>query len=332
MDPGFQSVFVDPVDHSALEFEGTHVDGRWMDGWLRSEHGALWPVRAGIPDFVRRAIPGAIWKYGQIREMLDNGQFERNWSSREGLRNSPHVVAALRRAAAGSQPIIDVASGPGGGAMPTILQANPRACVMVTDAGTPVVHGWREHLGTEHPELNVSFAGFDLAHMPFRDDSVDVITSVGGFSNVHEQTAAWREAGRVLKPEGLIVAAEAFWDPDGLRRLAEARRRSDGSRSRGRSFTERLLRSRLGDARRAKSPGLIVTERSQAAGLTIVEEVVGEGRPVRANDNDWSRDAVRLGIEVWLRSQLYVLTKRGDRARTTSIARRPQASVTRTAP
>ena len=289
MEPVFQSMFVDPGDRSPLEFDGTLISGRWCDGWLRSGSGDIWPVRAGIPDFVRRAVDGARWQYAGVRSLLNNGQYRRNWAGQNGLAgDSSPFVKEVRGAALAGEPIVDVASGPGGGAMPFILQLNPDAHVLAVDAGTPVLHGWREFLASVRRGSGACFAGLDFARAPLRDDSVAVMTSIAGFSSIgNDPSRAWREAARVLRPGGRVLAMEMWWDRDGCRRLAEA----------------------LDDPRIASSDGLAIRDRIQAAGLHIEAEWAGAGRPVGAHDNELAAKAVELGIEVWLRQGRYVVRK-----------------------
>ena len=288
MDAVFQPLFVDPIDHASLRFDGAWTNGMWQDGWLHSENDAIWPVRAGIPDFVRRAFDGARWTYADVRGLLAGGQYRRNWEGQNGLpRDTSGFGQAVRRAAIGCEPIVDVASGPGGGAMPFIVQLNPDAHVLAVDAGTPVLYGWREYLAAERPDAKVSFAGFDFTHAPFRDDSIGIITSICGFSNIIDQSRAWREAARILKPDGEILAFEMYWDPDGRKRLADA----------------------LAEPHIASDDGLTIRDRIEAAGLVIKEEFLGAGRPLRADDNELAARAAELGIEVWLRNAKYVITK-----------------------
>jgi len=289
MDRVFQGIFIDPLDHSTLEYDGTWVDGRWRDGWLRSSGDAIWPVRAGIPDFVRNAIDGGRWTYAAAKAFLDNGQYRRNWTGQNGLfGDTTRFATAVRRVVEGNEPIIDVATGPGGGAMPFILQLRPDAHVLAVDVGTPVLHGWHEYLAAEQPATRACFAGLDFTLAPFRGDSVSVLTSIGGFSNIIDQSGAWREAARVLRPGGQILAFEVWWDPEGSKRLAEA----------------------LADPQIAPDGGLSVRDRIEAAGLTIVDEATETGRPLRADDNELAAKAVRLGIEIWIRFGKYVITKK----------------------
>lgn len=288
MDPVFQPMFVDPGDRSPLEFDGTSVDGRWRDGWLRSGSGEVYPVRAGIPDFIRREMDGARWTYAGARGLLDNGQYRRNWDGQNSLPgDSSPFAAEVRAAAMAGMPVVDVASGPGGGAMPFILQLNPAARVLAVDAGTPVLHAWSEFLESEGQAGGASFAGLDAAHMPLRDNCVAVITSIGGFSSiVNDPGEAWREAARVLQPGGRVLASEMWWDPEGCRRLAEAL-----------------------DDPRVSSGGAAVRDCIQAAGLRIAEEWASAGRRLRADDNELAAKAAELGIEVWLRQARYLARK-----------------------
>lgn len=52
---------------------------------------------------------------------------------------------------------------------------------------------------------NASILSGTAEHLPFEDESFDLITSNNGLNNVQDQQAAFRECFRVTKPEGQLV-------------------------------------------------------------------------------------------------------------------------------
>ncbi len=288
----FQKIFIDPVDYSPLSFEGERKNGRWYNGCLRSSGGEIWPVREGIPDFIRTEVPSATWTNERIKDLLANGIYERNW--RNGRRvlteGDSGFAEACRDAADRGRPIIDIASGPGGGFMPALLVLNPGAVVMASDAGTPVLHGWKEYFDSQGITLSICFAGFDAMKMPMAPNSVEVITSAVGFSSVSEPLIAFREAARVLADDGIIYAAEAKMEREGLKVL---------SSKMGWDFEEKF-----GHRFKMSFP-----EFFDECGLKVLKERPYFRRKMGPDDNEYAEAAHKIGVELWLGGNVYWLAK-----------------------
>ncbi len=294
MHPEFQAMFVDPVDHSPLSFTGEMRDGGWYEGDLRSPRGETWPVREGIPNF-RAEEFGDGWTEEGMREWLREGVFARNWQwGQEQVHSAGVDVVAAREAAARGLPIVDIASGPGLGFLPRILAARPDALVLATDAGTPVLHAWKAFLDAEGLPPGLSFAGCNATQMPLAEGSVPVMTSVTGFGSVRGDgtPAALREAARVLAPDGILFAIEGRHEREGMERLCTAL---------GWNLEDRFGRHWL-----RPLPDLF-----EEAGLRVVREEPYSRRQMRPDDNDWSKKAHDLGIEVWWKSSVWWLARAG---------------------
>ena len=289
----FQKIFVDPIDYSPLSFEGELRNGLWYNGYLRSSSGETWPVREGIPNFIRTEVSGARWTDERIKELLDNGTYEQNWKNGRRVLNEAGsgFAEACQETADRGCPIIDIASGPGGGFMPLLLVLNPETVVMATDAGPPVVHGWKEYFDRQGITLPVCFAAFDARNMPLASNSVEVITSSGGFSSVSEPLIAFREAARVLADDGIIYAAEAAIEREGLE----------------------VLSSKMGwdfEAKFGHRFKMTLTEIFDESGLKILKEKPYFRRRIRPDDNEYAEAACKIGIELWLGGNVYWLVKR----------------------
>ena len=289
----FRKIFVDPIDYSPLSFEGELRNGCWYDGYLRSSSGKEWPVQEGIPNFIRTEVPRARWTDEHIKELLDNGIYEQNWKN--GHRVLSEVGAgfaeACQEAADRGCPIIDIASGPGGGFMPPLLVLNPETIVMATDAGTPVVHGWKEYFDSKGITLPICFAAFDAMKMPLASNSVEVITSSVGFTSVSEPLTAFQEAARILGDDGIIYAAEAAIEREGLE----------------------VLSSKMGwdfEAKFGHRFKMTLTEIFDESGLKILKEKPYFRRRIRPDDNEYAEAACKIGIELWLGGNVYWLVKR----------------------
>jgi demethylmenaquinone methyltransferase/2-methoxy-6-polyprenyl-1,4-benzoquinol methylase len=71
---------------------------------------------------------------------------------------------------------------------------------------------------TKYIDANARWLEGDALHLPFADNSLDLVTAAFGFRNLSNYTAGLREIARVLKPGGQVGILEAN-QPDGLNGL-----------------------------------------------------------------------------------------------------------------
>ncbi len=200
----FQDLFVSPVDHRHLAFTGScSNDGRWTDGLLHRSEDLSFMVREGIPEFVE--VEKKAWTGGGGSFVPDIELIQNNWEQifenlRENRDHSYYQYA--REIAEGGGLGIDIASGPGGGAVPSILFFDPDAKVLMTDLGGLVLHLWQHHFKDIKEGHNVSFAEMDVTEVPIKSDCLDYVVDSGGFGNVNYTDRAVSEAFRILRSGG----------------------------------------------------------------------------------------------------------------------------------
>lgn len=116
--------------------------------------------------------------------------------------------------------ILEIGAGPGGGYMPYVLKANPDATIIISDLSPTVVREWKRFLDKTVDSPNLYYAAFDFCNMPFKDNSIDIISDGGGIGNCEgEKATALKEAYRVLKPGGKLITSTGFVNKETLAAL-----------------------------------------------------------------------------------------------------------------
>lgn len=159
-------------------------------------------------------------------EMQSGKWIERNWeSSRENIYMDRDRIG--KQIAFCDGIILELGAGPGGGFMPYILKENPDAAIIISDLSPTVVREWKSFLDKALDSPNLYYAVFNFCHMPFKDNSIDVISDGGGIGNCEEGTKveALKEAFRVLKPGGKLITATGFVTKETLAALPEEAQR-----------------------------------------------------------------------------------------------------------
>lgn len=251
MHPSFYQLFVHPVNHKPLAFFG-HVENgdgipvfvlspnqawpeevlkelekfqeqkwiekRWANGFLWTyDEPEMYPVIGGIPIFVREQT----WPPVAVKELREGRWIEGNWrSAGETLKEESKPTEFAERMAESEGIILDVASGPGGGFVPRILQRNPEAKILMDDLGLGVLQEWQSFL-RDKGTPNISFALFNARRMPLRSNSIDMVSDIGGFGEISGSEVAIGEAYRVLKAGGYLFSYNSVAEKVDLMKLPE---------------------------------------------------------------------------------------------------------------
>ena len=185
---------------------------------------------------------------------------------------------------------LEYGAGPGGGLSSPTLLKYPGTPYLISDLSTEVISQWR-NLYRKHPEYApAALAAFDACDMPLASDSIGVVSSYGGLSNIEgDRVRAIGEIHRVLEPGGLMIAAEVYVSEEDARALPPAVRE--------------LLQNRF--------PFIFKNYREEcrAAGFRdIRDEVIG--RFSTATDSSTVADMAREhGVELFYTQYLRLCTK-----------------------
>jgi len=125
--------------------------------------------------------------------------------------NGPDLPLIVEAAGlTGSEIVVDLGSGAGH----TALACGPHAAKVVGVDVTPQMVETATALALQRGLANVEFRAGDVAHLPFADGSVDVVTSRVSAHHFADVPRVLAEAWRVLKPEGRLIVSDTVAPED----------------------------------------------------------------------------------------------------------------------
>lgn len=136
------------------------------------------------------------------------------------IKGWPKLAEFAQKIADSEGLILDIASGPGGGFVPPVLNLNPEATILMDDIRLGLLQEWQAFF-KDKGIPNVSFSVFDAKKMPLRSNSIDIVSDLAGLCNIQGSVVAIREAYRVLKSGGTLFSINAVIQRDDFLRLPE---------------------------------------------------------------------------------------------------------------
>ncbi|MDG0968969.1 MAG: bifunctional demethylmenaquinone methyltransferase/2-methoxy-6-polyprenyl-1,4-benzoquinol methylase UbiE [Porticoccaceae bacterium] len=104
--------------------------------------------------------------------------------------------------------VLDIAGGTGDLAAKFSRIVGPTGTVVLADINDSMLKVGRDRLADRGMVSNLQFSQADAQHLPFPDNTFDVITIAFGLRNVTDKDMALRSMLRVLKPGGRLLILE----------------------------------------------------------------------------------------------------------------------------
>lgn len=144
------------------------------------------------------------------KEIRNGDWVYKNWEAQTKDGEHKRFLSVAKKIIEHGGLILEIGTGPGGGYMPAILMEDFNANIIISDLCPTVVKEWKKLFDNEVSPPNVYYAALNNCDIPFKDNSIDVISAGGGFLNTEgDKFKALSEIYRVLKPGGLYVTGDA---------------------------------------------------------------------------------------------------------------------------
>lgn len=139
---------------------------------------------------------------------------------RESIITQPFYRQTAKDIVNEETPVLEIGIGPGGGFVPSILNADPEHEIILNDLSPYIIRKWKSILSRYPEYTNVYYAVFDFTDIPFASESIGVVSDHGGLADIEgDKVKAIHEIFRVLKPGGVLMTTGSFASSEGVSAL-----------------------------------------------------------------------------------------------------------------
>lgn len=186
-----------------------HSENGGKNTWFQCKNEHRFNVEEGVVYFDTREIPGELWSL-----WLRNYDHYLEEQTHPGLdvyrRGEIYSQEVKWREIEKRRPriILDVACGTGSGIKYVMERINWNCVVILCDLSHRILK-WNRKYFTENmnnPYIDIVYLACDCANIPIVDNSIDCVTSCGGFESMqHKMMEGFKDANRILKPDANAI-------------------------------------------------------------------------------------------------------------------------------
>ena len=227
-------------------------------------------------------------------EIWKSGCFEKNWNNNYFLENevSRDLLNKIIRE---GQFVVDLASGPGMGLIPSLKKIDSSFPCVASDANLMVMKEWKRYLESKSQINELEFTQFSVFDIPFKDNSVPAYSSFIGLSNTRKGNIGYKKAlaeiHRTLADNGMFFTIESEWnDIPNILKLFEKMNQQPWN-----CFTEKQTSWH---------------DRFIESGFEIIFEKKFDYRSLNKDDNELGEAADKFGFEIGILFTAHGVKKR----------------------
>jgi ubiquinone/menaquinone biosynthesis C-methylase UbiE/uncharacterized protein YbaR (Trm112 family) len=232
-----------PVCRKSLRFEGAIADERLTNGVLQCTSRHVYQVKDEIPvlkdsktsekEFAWTIEFPDLKKYDRVRRKYAYYLSEDLKKADEDLKDE------IVKTASDHDFVLDMATGMGTLLLKLSRQTGKNVDLMGIDVAERPLRGAKLKLKEQETYNQVSLCVMDGKHLAIKQDEVPCVTSFSGFDNIPEAKVAFREAHRILVPNGRLVFATMGLEK-GSKSMVEAEKLGVGSIATDNRLTQAL--------------------------------------------------------------------------------------------
>jgi len=214
------SLFQSPLlPGEELRFEGK-LDGEHLaEGLLCAGWHVVGYVEEGVASL---CAPNLNWRDDDLAKLKEGNWIQRNRDWWRSTQPGPVGSRFVREFVKTQGRMVEVGCGPGGGITPRVLLDNRDCRIIMNDISNRILQLQRDQMKKEGVGSNVIFMAYDMMKKVLRPETVDAVSSFGGFGETGGKAdMAISVAYDALVPGGLLYVSELDHDSDEYRALPD---------------------------------------------------------------------------------------------------------------
>lgn len=215
-------IYVCPLDHQELQLQTASPVGEIASGKLLSPAGRIYPIEAGIPQFLLQDhLPAEESKIqGEYDAMADvfydnalDWLFGSFYEEEDKVRNGMIDLLELKK----DSRVLEVGCGTGRDSFRIAQRMGREGSLFLQDLSPKMVLKTEKKLKEDAQKLGLNcelnYFVSSATHLPFRDGYFDAVFHFGGFNHFAEKAKTLKEFSRITRKGGKVVFGDESLPP-----------------------------------------------------------------------------------------------------------------------